>query len=272
MRNTSAAGSFYPRYTEEVEWALKECFNIGKKSARETDAYAGICPHAGYIYSGFAAASVFLSIKGIKDAETVVLLGPNHTGMGVPVSLSREDWNTPLGVCKNDKEFGEAILRNSKMAKADEAAHSMEHSIEVQLPFLKSLNPQANIVPICMGDQSINAARDIAEAISLAQEELGRKTILIASSDFSHYISAEEAEKRDKEAISHILKLDAEGFEEKVEKGGWSICGHGPIAASILYSKKRGSKKAMELIYTNSGETTGDYSSVVAYSGIIFPG
>ncbi|MBN2121888.1 MEMO1 family protein [Candidatus Micrarchaeota archaeon] len=272
MRNTAAAGSFYPRYTEELEWALKECFNIGRKNAQETDAYAGICPHAGYIYSGFAAASVFLSIKGIKDAQTVVFLGPNHTGMGVPVSLSKEDWNTPLGVCENDKEFGEAILRHSKMAQKDEAAHAMEHSIEVQLPFLKSLNPKARIVPICMGDQSINAARDIAEAIFLSQKELGRKTILIASSDFSHYVPAETAEERDRGAISHILKLDAEGLEEGVERNGWSICGHGPIAASIIYSKKRGSKKAMELIYTNSGEATGDYSSVVAYCGIIFPG
>lgn len=271
MRNTAAAGSFYPRYTEEVEWALKECFNLGKKSAKETGAYAGICPHAGYIYSGFAAASVFLSIKGIRDAETVVILGPNHTGMGVPVSLSKEDWNTPLGVCKNDTEFGEALLRNSKTAEADEAAHAMEHSIEVQLPFLKSLNPEARIVPVCMGEQGIGAAKDLSEAVFLAQKELGRKTILLASSDFSHYISAEEAEKRDKEAISHILNMDAEGFEEGVKKNAWSICGHGPIASAILYSKKRGSKKGTELIYTNSGETTGDYSSVVAYSGIIFP-
>jgi AmmeMemoRadiSam system protein B len=270
MRNTAAAGSFYPRYTEEVEWALKECFNLGRKYAKETEAYAGICPHAGYIYSGFAAASVFLSIKGIKDAETIVFLGPNHTGMGTPVSLSREDWNTPLGVCENDTEFGEAILKNSKMAEADEAAHAMEHSIEVQLPFLKSLNPQAQIVPICMGNQGIKAAEDIAEAIFRAQKELGRKTILIASSDFSHYISAKDAEKMDKEAISHILKMDAESFEDGVEKNNWSICGHGPVAAAILYSKKRGSKKAMELIYTNSGDATGDYSSVVAYSGIIF--
>ncbi len=271
MRNMAVAGSFYPRYTEEVEWALKECFNLGKKYAKEVDAYAGICPHAGYIYSGYAAASVFLSIKGIKDAETVVFLGPNHTGMGKALALSLEDWNTPLGVCENDGEFGKEIVANSKLIEADESAHSMEHSIEVQLPFLRSLNPEAKIVPICMGEQGIGAAKEVAQAVFSAQEKLGRKLVVIASSDFSHYVPAEVAEERDREAIGHILKMDAEGFEGKVEKKGWSICGHGPIASAIIYSKKRGSKKGMELIYTNSGEASGDYSSVVAYSGIVFP-
>lgn len=271
MRNMAVAGSFYPRYTEEVEWAVKECFNLGKKHAKEVDAYAGVCPHAGYIYSGYAAASVFLSIKGIPDAETVVLLGPNHTGVGKPLAVSMEEWNTPLGACGNDVEFGKEVVANSKLIEVDKEAHRNEHSIEVQLPFLRSLNAQAKIVPICMGEQGIGGAKEVAEAVFSAQEKLGRKLVVIASSDFSHYVPAEVAEERDREALGHILRMDAEGFEEKVAERGWSICGHGPIASAILYSRKRGSKKGLELIYTNSGEASGDYSSVVAYSGIVFP-
>ena len=271
MRKPAVAGAFYPASKKDVDWAVEECMREAKKVAKPVGAYSGVAPHAGYIYSGVAAAATFLGIKELKEAETVVIAGPNHTGMGGLVSLSTEDWGLPVGVLKNDKEFGKEMVKGATFLKAENSAHLHEHSIEVQLPFLHAVNPDAEIVPVCMMEQGIEGARDLAESVLKAEKALGREAVVIASSDFSHYIPAEIAEERDKEAIGHILKLDAEGFQEGRRRQDWSICGYGPITAAMLYAKAKGSKKGLELIYINSGEVTGDYSQVVAYASIVFP-
>lgn len=269
MRQPAVAGAFYPGSKEEVEKLVSEC--MGKAKVKAVSAYAGVVPHAGHIYSGVPAAATFLSIKELAEAETVVLVGPNHTGVGGLVSLSTEDWEVPVGVFKNDLEFGEEIIKNATFVKPENEAHRMEHSIEVQLPFLHAVNPSARIVAVCMADQSLEGARDVAEAVLGAEKALKRKVVFVASSDFSHYIPSEEAEKADREAMGKILGLDAEGFQKSVHAKNWSICGYGPITSAMLYAKAKGSKKGLAVMYTNSGEVTGDYSRVVSYASIVFP-
>ena len=271
MRNPAVAGQFYPGSKEEIEEIVGKCFSEAGKKAKPAGAYAGVAPHAGYVYSGVPAAATFLSIKELAKAETVVVVGPNHTGAGGLVALSTEDWELPTGIVKNDTEFGEAMLKGANFLKEENDAHRMEHSIEVQLPFLQHVNPKAKIVPVCMMEQGIEGARDVADAVLAAEKKLGREVVVVASSDFSHYIPSGDAEERDKKAMGHILKLDAEGFQKERKAQDWSICGYGPISVSILYAKAKGSKKGLEVMYTNSGEVTGDYSQVVAYASIIFP-
>jgi MEMO1 family protein len=271
MRNAAVAGQFYPGNKEGIEKLVGKCFFEAGKNTKPVSAYAGVAPHAGYAYSGVGAAATFLSINELADAETVVVAGPNHTGVGGLVALSTEDWKLPTGVVKNDREFGEAMLGGADFLKPDEEAHRFEHSIEVQLPFLQHVNPKAKIVPVCMMEQGIEGARDVADAVLRAEKQLGREVVVVASSDFSHYIPSAEAEERDRKAMGHILKLDAEGFQKERRAAEWSICGYGPITVSILYAKAKGSKKGLEVMYTNSGEVTGDYSAVVAYASIVFP-
>ncbi len=270
MRKPAVAGMFYPADKGSLERLVLECMKEAKKSSKSVSAYAGVCPHAGLIYSGIPAACTLISIKELTRAETIVIAGPNHTGMGTLVSLSADDWETPMGIFKNDVEFGNAMLQGATFIKKDELGHRFEHSIEVQLPFLSIVNPKAKIVPLCMAEQGIEAARDVADSILRAERKLGRDAVFIASSDFSHYVSAEWAEKEDEKALSYITKLDAEGFQKERRERDWSICGFGPITAATLYSQEKGSKKGLELMYINSGRASGDYSSVVAYASVAF--
>lgn len=274
MRQPAVAGSFYPGTPLGLKQAVLEFLLEAKKRVKSREAYAGVCPHAGYVYSGFTAAHTFASISNLtKPNLTVVFFGPNHTGVGTPISISQDDWLTPLGVAQCDKELSKEIQKNSKHIQFDESAHKGEHSIEVQLPFLQITNPSARFVAICMGDQSTDSAKDVADAVfkSLKSSAAkGKEIVVIASSDFTHYESADSAQKKDTPAISKITKLEADSFNDYVESNNLTICGHAPIAAAAMYAKKCGAKQAELIRYTNSGEASGDYDQVVAYASIGF--
>ncbi|MEW6528251.1 MAG: MEMO1 family protein [Candidatus Micrarchaeota archaeon] len=271
MRKTAVAGSFYPENKNELEIVLDKYLAKAhtKYSKSETEAIGGICPHAGYMYSGETAAITYASIKNLKNAETLVMLGPNHTGCGTPVSISIQDWETPLGIAKCDVELAKRIQTNSRIIKFDESAHAYEHSIEVQIPFIQKINPKAKIVCICMMNQDYQTSREIG--IALAKTLDVERHIVIASSDFSHYIPANAAEEKDKNALKYIEALDTENFQRALEKYDWSICGYGPISALMEYAKTKEIKKGKTLAYTNSGEVSGDFAAVVGYASVIFP-
>lgn len=269
MRTPAVAGSFYPAEKAKLEAMLKDYLGKAEKEYSPLDAVGGVCPHAGYMYSGETAAITYASIAGLKKAETVVIIGPNHTGRGSLVSISLEDWETPLGISKCDVELAKRIQSNSPIMDFDEKAHAYEHSVEVQVPFIQKINPKAKIVCICMMGQDYESARELGKALAKSLDE--KKHIVIASSDFSHYLPAEEAEKKDKAARGFIETLDTEGFQRALEKFGWSVCGFGPISALMEYAKAKGIKAGKTLRYTNSGKASGDFLAVVGYSSIIFP-
>jgi AmmeMemoRadiSam system protein B len=269
MRYPAVAGSFYTSAPNSLRREVEGYLSLAARKVQKKERLAIVCPHAGYMYSGECAAHSFAACSNWQKKElTAIIIGPNHTGLGTPISVSAQDWKTPLGQVECDRQLAEEIVNSSSIARMDELAHLHEHSAEVQLPFLQLCAPHVKMVGICMGVQGIAAAADLGGAIARAVKKAKRDAIVIASSDFTHYEPADAARRKDEAAMKFLLSLDENGFEQAVERNGWSICGHGPIAAAMHFSKLLGAKKCELLKYTNSGETTGDLQSVVAYASL----
>lgn len=261
------AGSFY----EGSKVGLKKQIegSIYRKVARK-EALACILPHAGYMYSGGVAGRTVSSIN-VKDR--VLLLGPNHTGMGSAFSIMSEGaWETPLGEVNIDTKLAAALLKNCSLLKEDSAAHEHEHSLEVELPFLQYFNPDIKIVPIAISSTDLSAFRDAGKDIAkvLASQDFKDKVLLVASSDMTHYEPQKEAERKDNSAIEAILRLDADKLAERIERLNISMCGYAPVLTLISALRELGVKKGELIKYQTSGDVTGDKGSVVGYAGIIF--
>jgi len=279
IRKPAQAGAFYSGAASSLKKEIEECFKHklgpGRLPQTRQDALAGIvalvCPHAGYMYSGPVAATAYSELAGHGRPDRIVIIGPNHTGMGSGVSLMSEGrWATPLGEVQIDSAMASSILENAPIIDLDEKAHLYEHSIEVQLPFLQYLYGDTfTFVPICMMIQDMQTGREVGEAIAKVAAESG--SLVIASSDMTHYEPHEIASKKDMKAIKAIEKLDELMLDEAVTSESISICGVGPVIAAMTYAKKRGSKSARLLSYRTSGDVSGDYSSVVGYAAISFP-
>lgn len=274
MRYPAVSGLFYPSSKNALGKAVEGLLQWGEKNKQEAQGALSLaCPHAGYVYSGKTAAAGFASCKRelAGKGTTIVIVGPNHTGAGsYPIGLSTEKWQMPFGACEPDLEFAAALQKESPFIKVDEAAHASEHSIEVMLPFLQKMNPRAKYSFVCMSEQSRQAAETLGNAIYMARKKTGREIFVVASSDFTHYESAQSARMKDMNAIALLQEKNPDGFEALVQEKGLSICGHSPIAAALSYSLLAGAKKAKLVHYSNSGEASGDFSSVVGYAAIAF--
>ena len=196
--------------------------------------------------------------------------GPNHTGFGYPISISAANWNTPFGVVGNDLDLSNEMALQSDKITIDEEANRMEHSIEVQLPFLQSVVKRPRCCFVCMGNQSLDYCRILSSAILKGAKTLGRNIVVIASSDFNHYESADIAKSKDMPAIEELESLRFEQFHKKIEELDDSACGYGPITVSAMFARSSGAESGILLRYSNSGDVTGDYDSVVAYSSMAF--
>jgi AmmeMemoRadiSam system protein B len=272
VRMPVVAGRFYEGEENLLQERLTNCFlgPLGPGRLPEGDPgtsrnlKAVIAPHAGYMYSGMPAAHSYLSIYEDGIPEHIVLLGPNHTGVGARLAVCNDDWQTPLGVAQFDSTLGAAIVEEDEYATNDCIAHSNEHSLEVQVPFLQfTIGPGVTFVPICVSDQSYAVCESIGKTIAKLAEEMD--ILVIASSDFTHFESAESARKKDNQAMEYLEFLDPEGFLSFVQGHRISVCGAGPIAAAMVFAKERGATQFNVLKYTNSGDVTNDNSSVVAY-------
>ncbi len=260
MNREMRFNNWYPNNEKEIKNYIA---NVKNKK----DAVAAVVPHAGWLYSGKTAGIVY---SNAEVCDTYIILCPSHTGLGSEISVYPSgSWETPIGSLKVDAETAKLIIQKSKYAEADFTAHLAEHSIEVQLPFIKAINPEAKIVPICLMTQEYEKCADLAKAIFEALTESKKKCIVIASSDMSHYTNASVAKICDDMAIFQILALDGKSLLETVEEKNISMCGVAPVATAVMYAKKAGAKKAELLRYSNSGEITGDFSEVVGYTGII---
>lgn len=275
VRRPCVAGSFYPGTQEGLRRAIEEAFRHelgpGRKPERvveERQTISVVCPHAGYMYSGPVAAHGYYILGCEPRPASVIVIGPNHTGLGSPISLMAEGiWRTPLGDVEVDEELAGAILRYSEMIDVDELAHSREHSIEVQLPFLQYIyGPELRFVPICMGLQDLESSREVGGAIGKAL--IGRDAVIVASTDLTHYEPQASAKRKDMMVIESILSMDEASLYERIYRNRISMCGYGPVSASLQASKAAGSKGAELLAYHTSGDVTGDYSAVVGYASI----
>ncbi|MFH1316885.1 MAG: AmmeMemoRadiSam system protein B [Candidatus Woesearchaeota archaeon] len=277
-RKPIVAGQFYPANKNELLKQIKDSFNseFGPGNASQgkiEKVKAVISPHAGYFFSGAGAAHGFKRIKESGLPDVFVIIGLSHN---IPKSgISLEDWETPLGVIENDDELGEIIIRNTGLEQ-DEHLHMMEHSLEVQVPFIQFISKNAKLVPI-IASEDLDYYK-LGEGIKKSIEEYGKDVVIIASSDFTHYGAnygfvpfsgnvKENMEKLDKGAIEFILKKDVKGFLKYVEKTGATICGRWPIA--VLLSAIECDKVEL-LEYYTSGDVLGEYDSAVGYASIVF--
>lgn len=275
MRKPIVSGSFYAADEDSLRAQIKQCFlhkfGPGKLPAKKSGSVkAVICPHAGYAYSGPCAAHSYKAVAEAQKPDLFLLLGLSHSGHGNCVSL--ENWKTPLGTAKVDRDFGKILAKNG--IKQDEIAHEQEHSIEVQLPFLQYLLDDFRFLPVIVSNYE-NAASAIKKSI----EQSGKKVFFIASSDFTHYGAnygyapfikniKENMYLLDNGAIDLIKKTDSVGFVDYVDRTGATICGAMPIAA--LLSCINGAKAELLKYYTSADISGGDYSLAVGYAAIRF--
>jgi AmmeMemoRadiSam system protein B len=266
-----AAGAFYPGRRDELAAALATLFGDDvERSCSSLSAPCGlVVPHAGYPYSGATAAAGYRALAARGRPDVAIVLGANHTGSGDVVSLDdHETWRTPLGDTPVDHT---AISELSKAGiTIDPGAFAREHSIEVQLPFLQSLwGPDLPIVPICV--QTAPHAF-LSKAASALHAIVANRpaTLLVASSDFTHYEPDESARRRDRAAIDEILRFDVDAFFGLCRRERLSICGAGAIAILMDVAQALGLTDAALVDYSTSGDTTGDRSAVVGYASISF--
>jgi hypothetical protein len=219
-----------------------------------------VVPHAGFMYSGPVAAHAYAAVALDGVPDTFVVIGPNHTGRGSGVAVMTDDFDTPLGKAEVDRGVAAAMKRG--LVDEDPSAHAFEHSIEVQLPFLKYIAPRAKFVPVCMMMQDYASAREAGKAIGEAIA--GTSAVVVASTDFSHYVSPETAKRKDALAIERITALDAEGLAKVVERNDISMCGYGPVMAMMEAIKP---KSAKLLKYATSGDLS-PMAEVVGYAAI----
>jgi AmmeMemoRadiSam system protein B len=219
------------------------------------------------MYSGRVAAAVYARVEFL---DAYVILGPNHTGLGAGAAImTYGQWETPLGQVSIDADLGRAILANSSVLEEDHLGHLREHSIEVQLPFLQYVGLPFRFVPICLFSHEYAACQDVGRAVAKAVREAGKRVLLVATTDMSHYVPREEAALKDRRAIDAILALDPEGLHGVVRREGISMCGFHPTTAMLAAAKSLGATRADLVMYTDSGEVTRDLDEVVAYAGLV---
>jgi len=267
VRPPAVAGMFYPADSRELE-RLMDYLCGGPYKGEKIKAKAVLVPHAGYIYSGKTACEVY---KRIEIPEHVVILGPNHTGMGAPVSVYDGDaWETPFGIVEIDREIRDRLLQFYGF-EPDEEAHKFEHSLEVQVPFLQKFAERPfKITPIVLSLLRYEDALYVAKQMAKVLKDYADNVLIVISSDMSHYIPADKAAELDRLAIECMERLDTLCLYKKVFTHNISMCGVIPAVVGIEVAKELGASKGILVDYTNSGEVTGDYNSVVAYAGMIF--
>jgi hypothetical protein len=287
IRNAAVAGQFYPGNEKSLKQQIEECFldkrGIGtipslKKVGNNLKGL--VVPHAGFVYSGAIASHAYARLAEQGFADTFIILGPNHTGMGSGVSVMTEGaWKTPLGTVPLDSSLAQTI--STGIIDRDATAHTYEHSIEVQLPFLQYIarGRKFEFVPVCMMMQDYETVQEVGAILAKASQKSKKNIVLIASSDFSHagfnYQSMPPkgmrvdtyAEKQDTLAIQSILALDPKGLIQTVEEHTITMCGYGPVAAMLFAAKKLGATKAELLKYGTSYEVHPG-SSCVGYGAI----
>lgn len=253
MRKPCVAGQFYPadgeKLREMVESFLFSCEKVGAKGI--------LVPHAGYVYSGRIAGFAY---SRIEVPEVVAIIGPNHTGYGEPVGVSDEDFMTPLGTVKC---YGEGV---KKIDSIDNLSHRFEHSIEVQLPFLQVMRKDFCLIAITMMDQRYDTATSLGKKL---HEALPEGSLVIASSDMSHYVPKEIAEKKDSMAIENMKRMDAEGLYNTVVENDITMCGYGCAIVMMTFASLRGAERGELLKYGSSGDVE-PMREVVGYCAMAF--
>lgn len=262
-REPAVAGSFYPGDPRGVAQALDRLM----PPEPAAPAKAVVVPHAGWVYSGTVAGETYAEVA---VPRLVVLLGPNHTGLGAPGALMRDGtWRYPGGSVPVASDLADALLRASADLQVDAAAHLREHALEVQLPFLHRRQPALEIVPITLGRTDPDFCRAIGEAVGHVVASWPEPVLVVDSTDLNHYESQAVSERKDQLVIDAILALDAKGLWRTVRQHDVSMCGTAPTQALLRAAPALGIRAARLVRYQTSGAVSGDYARVVGYAGIV---
>ena len=264
VRRPAVAGLFYPDRPEHVEADLSRLLEDVQP---KVSPLAVVVPHAGWMYSGKVAGAVY---GRLALPRLVVLLGPNHTGLGPRGSImTRGRWAIPGGEIPVASDLAQQILSLSRELEEDTSAHEREHALEVQLPFLRRLRPDVQFVPVTLMKTDLAFCEAVGKAVAGAVRTFPEPVLLISSTDLNHYESQAVSNRKDRLAIEAVLTLDPEHLQRTVRSHGISMCGIAPTTALLSALRDRGARRAELVRYMTSGDVSGDHERVVGYCGVI---
>ena len=268
IRPAAVAGLFYEGRPERLREHVLGHLRAAGDPPREK-ALGAIVPHAGYVYSGSVAGAVYARLE---IPATVVILCPNHTGRGARAALDPSDaWRTPLGDVPVDRKLANRLRELAPSLEPDAAAHAKEHSLEVQLPFLQAVRPDVAIVPVCLGAHDLALCAEVGRALAALRSERAEPPLLLASSDMNHYEPRAVGRRKDDRALARVEAVDPEGLFATVVAESISMCGFLPATALLFAARAEGVSGARTIARRDSGDETGDVSSVVGYAGVVVP-
>jgi AmmeMemoRadiSam system protein B len=264
IRRPAVAGLFYPSDPREAEAQLARLIPGAEP---KTEPRAIVVPHAGWMYSGRVAGEVY---GRVRVPALVIVLGPNHTGLGPWGSvMARGRWAVPGGEVPIAEELARAVVAASPVLEADELAHREEHAIEVQLPFLRRLRPDVRFVPITLMRTDLAFCEEVGRALAGAVRAAGEPVLLVCSTDLNHYEAQAVSNRKDRLAIDALLGLDPERLDATVTEHRISMCGRAPAVAMLAALRALGPARAELVRYETSGDVSGDYARVVGYAGLL---
>jgi hypothetical protein len=260
MRLPAVAGTFYPSGPAELRREVERLLATGPAKP----AHAVVAPHAGYAYSGPTAGRVF---GGVEVPDLVIVLSPNHTGLGPPMSIYPEgEWKVPGGQIPVDAATARRLVELDPDLVPETEAHEDEHGVEVEIPFLLRRNPRARLVAIVLGTQDFEAMRRLGAALA----KVARGALLVASSDMNHFENDAVTRAKDRKAIDRLLALDERGLDEVCRRERITMCGRAPAVAVLVAAKALGAVRARLMDYRTSADASGDRSRCVGYAGLKF--
>jgi AmmeMemoRadiSam system protein B len=267
LRLPAVAGRFYPSNPAELT-ALVRQYTKAEPGAEAARVKACLVPHAGYMYSGHVVGAV---LSRIAVPQKIVVLGVRHFPRGEQAAiLSSGAWRTPLGDAPIDAPLAEAARAECPLLREDSVAHSGEHSLEVQLPFLQVLVPGFAFVPVALGTIRFEDLVSVGEAVARVLAASAAEVLLLTTSDLNHYEDDATTRVKDRKAIEKLLQLDARGLYDICRNEQVSMCGLGPAVAMITALRRLGAERGELVRYATSAEVSGDTSAVVGYAGMIF--
>jgi len=264
VRASILAGTWYPGSPDALTKTVQGYLSEARTPSPDGMLKAIIVPHAGYRYSGGVAAYAYRLLQGSRFTR-VILIGPSHrvAFRGVSVNL-QSAYKTPFGMVPVDQETGRRLLDTGPNIQWLRKAHALEHSLEIQLPFLQTVLNNFQIVPIVMGEQDMKTCSDLADTLIQVLGD-SPETLLLASTDLSHFHNYRQAEALDLKFIEQVKRFDPEGLLKDLLSGKCEACGAGPVITTLLTARKLRADHAVILKYANSGDVTGDHSRVVGY-------
>jgi MEMO1 family protein len=263
IRHPAVAGQFYPHDAHQLRAEIE---SFTSAATPPVVALGCIAPHAGYLYSGHVAGAVYARLQ---LPETFIIMCPNHTGMGTPLSIMSEGaWETPLGNVAIAGELASELKSHCPFLSEDSSAHRYEHAVEVQLPFLQVRRDHLTFVPVAIGTGRFEPLHLLGEALAAIIKAAEKPVLMIASSDMNHYESDSLTRKKDARAIERVLALDPPGLHQVVTNENITMCGYGPAVAMLTAAKILGARSAELIKYATSGDISGDRDHVVGYAGI----